>query len=139
MKQIITTILGKEDGSSMRFNVYPFYLHWFGWSKKLKNNMQSILLSILLSICFLCCSTKKELMMCDRYTEKCDLNEVKSMADCTMKKTGYELEILNREITESDTVFIVQYLPKDTLIRGGGGEIKISKKKCKVIEIKRYQ
>ena len=77
--------------------------------------------------------------MRDSYTEKCDLNEVKGIADYAMKKSGYVLEALCREITETDTVFIVRYLPKDSLIRGGGAEIRVLKKKCKVIEIKRYQ
>lgn len=47
--------------------------------------MLLVLLYIPLSICLLCCSIKKELIVCNRYTEKCDLNEVKSIADCAIK------------------------------------------------------
>ncbi len=56
-----------------------------------------------------------------------------------MIRGGYKLELLNRRIKENQDSIIVQYLLKDSLSTGGGAEIRISKKDCKIMLMIRYQ
>lgn len=69
----------------------------------------------------------------------CNRNEAEKITDDLMHKKGYNLTSLDRAIEESSDVYIIKYFPKDTLSLGGGSEIKISKKDCKIIDQKFYQ
>lgn len=69
----------------------------------------------------------------------CDIEHASKISDSTIVKKGYKLETLNKEITENDTLFQIYYYPKKTNRRGGDVDVKVSKKTCEVIEIKRYQ
>jgi len=84
------------------------------------------------------CSISKKTI--DSTANICDRKRASSTADQVMKKAGHTMEIYNTTIIEEDTFFLIEY----TLIphpgrRGGGGEIKISKETCKVIDKKFYQ
>lgn len=66
-------------------------------------------------------------------------NEIGRISDSLMIRGGYKLELLNRRIKENQDSIIVQYLLKDSLSTGGGAEIRISKKDCKIMLMIRYQ
>jgi hypothetical protein len=82
---------------------------------------------------------KKSTNVSGRKTNMCGQEEILILTDSVMRKSGYKADVLDREITEEETFFLIRYLPKDPLTRGGGGEIKVSKETCEIIEKKFYQ
>lgn len=101
--------------------------------------MKKLILFIILFYLLCNCSTSsKSKIKADTCT--CNQERVLYIADSKMKKSGYKLEMLYRTLIEKDTFFLIQYelMPSPNLI-GGGGEIKVSKTTCKIIEKKFYQ
>lgn len=80
------------------------------------------------------CNTSKNSIVTN-----CNKNEVQKIADDLMNKKGYNLTSLNCTIDATPNYYLVNYFLKDTMSLGGGAEIKISKKDCRVIEQKYYQ
>jgi hypothetical protein len=70
---------------------------------------------------------------------KCSQEEILKITDTTIKKAGYKLETLNKEIIEKDTFFLIYYFSKNINRRGGDVDVKVSKQTCKIIEMNRYQ
>ena len=101
--------------------------------------MQIIIFLVALLFGCYSCSPNKKILMCKEQINQCNEIEAGNIADCAMKKYKYEIETLNRTVTELDSVFLIQYMPKDTIMIGGGGEIKVSKERCKILDIKFYQ
>ena len=101
--------------------------------------MQTILVFMTLLLGCAGCSTNKEIRLSNKQTKQCDENVAGKSADLAMRKYRYRVETLDRSVTELDSVFLVQYMPKDTIMRGGGGEIKISKETCELLDVKFYQ
>lgn len=69
----------------------------------------------------------------------CNKSEVQKITDDLMRKKGYDLSSLNKTIDESPDYYVIKYMPKDTMGLGGGAEIKVSKKDCKIVDKKLYQ
>ena len=101
--------------------------------------MNTTTLFVFMSGCLFCCSTNKAKAVRERTPVRCTQAEAVVIADSALKELHYGIETLDREITETDKSFVVQYLPKDTSIRGGGLQFEVSKEECKVIDVKRYQ
>lgn len=55
------------------------------------------------------------------------------------KKGGLKINELQVDLQEDSVYYIIEYLPKDTMLLGGGGKFKVSKSECKIIEIDLYQ
>jgi hypothetical protein len=76
-------------------------------------------------------------------TLPCNLARAISVADkqmyFVMTRTGYPAYEVNRSVTLRDSLFWIEYLPKDLNVRGGGGMIKVSQTNCSIIENKFYQ
>src|SRR5690606_19043407 len=49
-------------------------------------------------------------------SENCDPENITQIADCMMKKLGYDIDAFKRLIIEEDTFFIVRYKLHDTVI-----------------------
>ena len=101
--------------------------------------MQTIIFLTTLSLGCAGCSANKEIRLGNEQAKQCDENIAGNSADLAMRKYRYSVETLDRSITELDSVFLVQYMPTDTIMRGGGGELKISKETCELLDVKFYQ
>jgi hypothetical protein len=55
-----------------------------------------------------------------------------------MTRSGYPAYKVNRSVTLIDSIFRIEYLPKDLNVRGGGGIITISQANCSIVEQKFY-
>jgi hypothetical protein len=88
--------------------------------------------SVLIYLLLFSCTAGKKIASCDKET-------VTAISDKLVKKAGFKLSALKREVTENDSCYQVSYSPVQLNVRGGGAEIKILKKDCKVIEGKLYQ
>ena len=100
--------------------------------------MKKILFFTILFGFFINCSTNNCMI---HQKTKCTQTDILKIADTAMKRAGYDLTIYSSTITEEDVFFLIKYdFIQDSTIRiGGGGEIKISKETCKIIEKKFYQ
>lgn len=87
---------------------------------------------VLIFMLLFSCTAGKEIASCDKET-------VTTISDKVVKKAGFKLSTLKREITENDSCFQISYSPIQSNVRGGEAEIKILKKGCRVIEKKFYQ
>lgn len=101
--------------------------------------MKSIVLFVALLLGSYSCSPNKKALVCNKQINQCHEIEAVNIADCAMKKYKYKVETLHRTVSVSDTIFLVQYTPKDTTMRGGGGEVRILKENCEVLNVKFYQ
>lgn len=70
---------------------------------------------------------------------KCDQQTAMDIADRVVKKGGYELETLKRDVVEFKAIFFIRYTPTDSRTKGNAADVSISKDSCKVIEAKFYQ
>jgi len=75
---------------------------------------------------------------------ECCEEKILQIADAAMRYRGmsrFDITQYERTIIEEETFFLINYSrPLDgRLILGGGGEIKISKETCEIIEKKFYQ
>ena len=55
------------------------------------------------------------------------------------KKGGLKASDMNVTVEEDSLHFVIEYLPKDTMIRGGGGKFKFLKSDCTIVEQKFYK
>jgi hypothetical protein len=88
---------------------------------------------VLILVLLFGCSTSKNVIT------DCNINDVQNISDGLMHKKGYDLSSLKSKMKELPDCYIISYFPKDSMTLGGGAEIKVSKKECKVIEMARYQ
>jgi len=108
-------------------------------NKNTKCIMKRVILFLVL-VCFLSTSCyvipRKKKIECG-----CCEEQILQIADGAMRLSKSEKTIYERIITEEETYFIVSYgYIDDGIVRfGGGGEIKISKETCEIIEKKFYQ
>ena len=73
-------------------------------------------------------------------TMNCNEEKAKELTkEVIEKKGGLKLNELQVDITEDSTYYTIEYLPKDTMMLGGGGKFKVSKSDCKIIEGELYQ
>ena len=79
------------------------------------------------------CNTSKNAMV------DCNKSEVQKITDDLMRKKGYDLNSLIIIIDETTDYYIIKYILKDTMSLGGGAEMKILKKDCKIVDGKLYQ
>ena len=70
----------------------------------------------------------------------CNQQNAQVTTDKVIEKKG-SLKVIDMNVTvEEDSLhFIIEYLPKDTMILGGGGKFKVLKSDCKIVEQKFYQ
>jgi hypothetical protein len=70
---------------------------------------------------------------------KCDQQAAMDIADRLIRKGGYELETLKRDVVEFKPIFFIRYTPIESRVRGNAADVSISRDSCKVIEAKFYQ
>jgi hypothetical protein len=69
----------------------------------------------------------------------CDMEQAILVANRTVKKVGYSLDLLKYSIEPLDSFYVINYLPKDFNMRGGEAILKISQTNCKVVQKDFYQ
>jgi hypothetical protein len=69
----------------------------------------------------------------------CTIKSAESIADGYLKKRDKLFYNYEKEITEKDKFFIIEYSLKDSFNNGGGATITISKDSCKIVSKQRYQ
>lgn len=66
-------------------------------------------------------------------------NAIEISSKIIEKKGGMKIIDMNIEIEEDSLHFIIEYLPKDNMMLGGGGKFKVLKSDCSVISSEFYQ
>lgn len=93
-----------------------------------------ILLLILLTIELGSCDNEnRDIMVCNEHNAK------KITTAIIEVKGDLKANELTSTIEEDSLHYTIEYLPKDTMMRGGGGKFKVSKSNCEVIESEFYQ
>jgi len=96
---------------------------------------------IVISFLIKCSYTGNSLNCENCYDKECVSQEVHKIAK---KQLGKKADNFERKIEDEEDFFVISYINQeywDNPLKKGGGEImvKISKKDCKVVEIKRFQ
>ena len=73
------------------------------------------------------------------HVDNCNINNAKIIADSIFEVRIGNIKDCNINVYESDTCYKFYYIEKNPRVMGGGGEIFISKRNCKVISIIGYQ
>lgn len=95
--------------------------------------MKSLIFCIFIIFILLqCCSTNGAI-------ESCKSENAKNIADEFLRKKKYDLSNYFSSVEEDGREFIVNYELKDTMMRGGGAIINISKETCKITKSKLFQ
>lgn len=80
---------------------------------------------------------------CDNQNQvdmNCDKENAKSISDGLVENKGsLKVSDMIVKIEEDNLHFVIEYLPKDSMILGGGGKFTILKSDCKIVEQKFYQ
>ncbi|RYU94098.1 hypothetical protein [Emticicia agri] len=72
-------------------------------------------------------------------TKNCDLQEAQVLSQKKMNRFNEGLNSLKLTTTQDSSFYHINYRLKDSLADGGGAYFRISKKNCKIEEIRRYQ
>ena len=79
---------------------------------------------------------------CNRETNdsmKCNKEQAEMLTAKKMKKAGFDINQMRATVKEDNSYFFIEYLPKDTMSLGGGGNFKVSKKDCEIVNGELYQ
>ncbi|GEM_PF-5206913 len=96
-------------------------------------------ISAITLLCFIGCSTSKHAIADKCQTKSCTREDVLKISDCALTELKYNLNLLDRIVTENDSVSEIKYLPKNPDMRGGGALLRISKKSCEIKELQQFQ
>ncbi len=89
---------------------------------------------ILLSLKIECCNNANQFDM------NCNQQKAQATTDKLIEKKGnLKVSEMNVKIEKDSLHFVIEYLPKDTMMLGGGGKFKVLKSDCKIVEQKFYQ
>ena len=70
----------------------------------------------------------------------CNKESAQAITDRVIEKKGsLKVSDMSVKMEEDSLHFVIEYLPKDTMILGGGGKFKVLKSDCKIVEQKFYQ
>lgn len=69
----------------------------------------------------------------------CDSVSAKAIADKQMKRKGFKLSGYTAKVEEGTNYFLIKYTSLQQYTTGGGGEIKIDKGNCHIIDKLFYQ
>lgn len=96
-------------------------------------------ISAIALLCFIGCPGSKQAIAAKCRTKSCTKEDVLKISDCALTKLKYDLNLLDRIVTENDSVSEIKYLPKNPAMRGGGALLRISKKTCEIKELQQFQ
>lgn len=95
--------------------------------------MKSLTFYILIIFTFCQCGSTNGII------EPCTSKNEKNIADKFLGKKKYDLSKYFSSVEEDGGEFIINYELKDTMMRGGGAMINISKETCKITKSKLFQ
>lgn len=95
--------------------------------------MKLLTYSILIFFTFYQCGSTNGIM------EPCTSEKAKNIADKFLEKKKYDLKDYFSTIEVDEGQFIINYKLKDTVMRGGGAIINISKETCEITKTKLFQ
>lgn len=96
--------------------------------------MKILFIFLLILLKIECCDNPNQADM------NCNQESAQAITDRVIEKKG-SLKVSEMTVTVEEDIlhFVIEYLPKDTMILGGGGKFKVLKSDCKIVEQKFYQ